>query len=161
PEHDLLSTTSELPVELLLISASTTRRTTFRSADHMCSTHFPRSPEIEYLDCARSKTTPHLPAPPLPAIRNSCKVEASVSGVISRMFLFQESPCLGTKTARPGSGLVWDNEFKRESFISAGHPIINVNTEKFFFQHYGLTERDLEKYLAAALSAGGDYADLY
>jgi TldD protein len=32
---------------------------------------------------------------------------------------------------------------------------------RFFFQHYGLTHRDLEIYLAAALSAGGDYADLY
>ena len=31
----------------------------------------------------------------------------------------------------------------------------------FFFEHYGLTEHDLERYLAAALSAGGDYADLY
>src|SRR5205814_1051567 len=31
----------------------------------------------------------------------------------------------------------------------------------FFFEHYGLTERDLEHYLAAAISAGGDYADLY
>jgi len=32
---------------------------------------------------------------------------------------------------------------------------------RFFFDHYGVTENDLEKYLAAALSAGGDYADLY
>ncbi len=31
----------------------------------------------------------------------------------------------------------------------------------FFSQHYGVTQRDLERYLAAALSAGGDYADLY
>jgi len=33
--------------------------------------------------------------------------------------------------------------------------------EQFFFEHYGLTNQDLESYLAAALSAGGDYADLY
>ena len=33
--------------------------------------------------------------------------------------------------------------------------------EQFFFQHYGLTQPDLQRYLAAALSAGGDYADLY
>src|SRR5262252_7098054 len=33
--------------------------------------------------------------------------------------------------------------------------------QRFFFEHYGVTERDLERYLAAALSAGGDYADLY
>jgi TldD protein len=35
------------------------------------------------------------------------------------------------------------------------------NRQRFFFHHYGLAERDLERYLAAALSAGGDYADLY
>ena len=33
--------------------------------------------------------------------------------------------------------------------------------QRFFFEHYGLTEHDLERYLSAALSAGGDYADLY
>src|SRR3954462_11736822 len=31
----------------------------------------------------------------------------------------------------------------------------------FFFQKLGLTNRDLQRYLAEALSAGGDYADLY
>jgi len=36
-----------------------------------------------------------------------------------------------------------------------------VDRNPFFFQHYGLTENDLERYLAAALSAGGDYADIY
>jgi len=36
-----------------------------------------------------------------------------------------------------------------------------ASTDRFFFEHYGLTEADLERYLAAALSAGGDYADLY
>src|SRR5215471_7655172 len=36
-----------------------------------------------------------------------------------------------------------------------------IDKTRFFFEHYGLTERDLERYLAAALSAGGDYADLY
>src|SRR6059036_3281745 len=38
---------------------------------------------------------------------------------------------------------------------------MTVDKNRFFFQHYGLTERDLESYLAAALSAGGDYSDLY
>ncbi len=33
--------------------------------------------------------------------------------------------------------------------------------KKFFFDRYGLTQADIERYLAAALSAGGDYADLY
>src|SRR5471032_467398 len=38
---------------------------------------------------------------------------------------------------------------------------MTVDKNRFFFEHYGLTERDLERYLAAALTAGGDYADLY
>jgi TldD protein len=33
--------------------------------------------------------------------------------------------------------------------------------DRFFSETYGLTPGDLEKYLAAALSDGGDYADLY
>ena len=33
--------------------------------------------------------------------------------------------------------------------------------DRFFFERYGLTEADLERYLAAALSQGGEYADLY
>jgi TldD protein len=36
-----------------------------------------------------------------------------------------------------------------------------VTQEQFFSQHYGVTQADLQRYLAAALSAGGDYADLY
>ena len=32
---------------------------------------------------------------------------------------------------------------------------------KFFEETFGISDRDLEKYLAAALSAGGEYADLY
>ena len=47
-----------------------------------------------------------------------------------------------------------------ESFPVQGH-LITVDKNRFFFQHYGLTEHDLERYLAAALSAGGEYADLY
>src|SRR5438477_4740138 len=39
--------------------------------------------------------------------------------------------------------------------------MVSKDKNKFFFDHYGLNERDLERYLAAALSAGGDYADLY
>ncbi len=31
----------------------------------------------------------------------------------------------------------------------------------YFFERYGLAEHDIQGYLAAALSAGGDYADLY
>src|SRR5271170_15212 len=32
---------------------------------------------------------------------------------------------------------------------------------KFFFVRYGLVQADIERYLSAALSAGGDFADLY
>ncbi len=35
------------------------------------------------------------------------------------------------------------------------------NVDRFFFGRFGLIEADLERYLAAALSEGGDYADLY
>ncbi len=38
---------------------------------------------------------------------------------------------------------------------------VTENKPHFFFEHYGLTNQDLERYLAAALSAGGDYTDLY
>src|SRR5712692_2613511 len=36
-----------------------------------------------------------------------------------------------------------------------------ATADRFFFDRYGLGQADLAKYLAAALSAGGDYADLY
>ena len=39
--------------------------------------------------------------------------------------------------------------------------MVTTQQAHFFFEHYGLTNQDLENYLAAALSAGGDYADLY
>src|SRR5260370_31618338 len=48
-----------------------------------------------------------------------------------------------------------------ESLGTRRHLNLVNNKQRFFFDHYGLTEHDLERYLAAALSAGGDYADLY
>jgi len=39
--------------------------------------------------------------------------------------------------------------------------MVTAQQSHFFFEHYGLTNQDLERYLAAALSAGGDYADIY
>src|ERR1700727_3087251 len=39
--------------------------------------------------------------------------------------------------------------------------MVTANQERFFFDHYGLTNHGLEIFLAAALSAGGDYAGLY
>src|SRR5579863_8143143 len=35
------------------------------------------------------------------------------------------------------------------------------NTDRFFFERYGLTETNLGSFLARALSEGGSYADLY
>ena len=50
----------------------------------------------------------------------------------------------------------------RESFSPArASNYRDAHSEHFFFEHYGLANQDLEHYLAAALSAGGDYADLY
>src|SRR5215475_558996 len=34
-------------------------------------------------------------------------------------------------------------------------------SQSFFAERFGLTERDLESYLSEAMSAGGEYADLY
>ena len=34
-------------------------------------------------------------------------------------------------------------------------------SETFFGRKFGLSERDLERYLGEALSRGGDYADVY
>ena len=36
-----------------------------------------------------------------------------------------------------------------------------MTSRQFFFERFGITQPDLEKYLGEALSAGGDYADLY
>jgi len=33
--------------------------------------------------------------------------------------------------------------------------------QSFFAERFGITEHDLESYLSEALSAGGDYADVY
>src|SRR6476659_1283197 len=60
---------------------------------------------------------------------------------------------------------VWDNKRTGRKPHRSRHPgprhLIIVNQENFFFKHYELTQQDLPRYLAAALSAGGDYADLY
>src|SRR4051812_41787465 len=42
-----------------------------------------------------------------------------------------------------------------------GHPITVMTKGNYFFDKYGLSDRDIERYLSAALSAGGDFADLY
>src|SRR6266545_5347804 len=60
----------------------------------------------------------------------------------------------------PSHTTMWDNRSIPESFPAWRHQI-TVDRNLFFFQHYGLTENDLERYLGAALGAGGDYADLY
>src|SRR4029077_15205699 len=157
-----------------LISASSTRRTTFFSADHRCSRHLFRSPEMECFACDRS----NVPAPSSSTTasrawaRKSSTRRMRASGVSHAVFqpakltsVTSDHPQLRgshprlfkRRTRNP----VWDNESTRwELFPTEDHLII-VDKNRFFFDHYGLTERDLEHYLAAALSAGGDYADLY
>ena len=39
--------------------------------------------------------------------------------------------------------------------------IVGACRVNFFALHYGITDKDLERYLSAALSAGGDYTDFY
>src|SRR5437016_12271351 len=61
---------------------------------------------------------------------------------------------------------MWDNGLRRvfhrlRTSNSTEPSSSAMNKNPFFFQHYGVTENDLERYLGAALSAGGDYADLY
>src|SRR2546430_14178324 len=69
--------------------------TLFRSsADHRCSRHLLRSPEIEYFACARSKAT--APSSSTTASwaweRNSSTVRTKASGVMSGFFqLFRKS----------------------------------------------------------------------
>src|ERR1700683_2901998 len=65
-------------------SASSTRRTAFRSADQRCSRHRLYSPEIEYLDCARSNATAPFSSTTAPAasLRKSCTVRVKACGVI-------------------------------------------------------------------------------
>ena len=50
---------------------------------------------------------------------------------------------------------------KRRAWKDIQSAVSKTMDKRFFFEKYGLSERDLEKYLSAALSAGGDYADLY
>ena len=40
-------------------------------------------------------------------------------------------------------------------------PSHNPSHKRYFFEKFGITERLLERCLGEALSAGGDYADLY
>ncbi len=56
---------------------------------------------------------------------------------------------------------VWDNGWQILSLSPEHLMSVTLEKQKFFFERYGLNERDLERYLGAALSAGGDYADLY
>src|ERR1051326_5699197 len=48
-----------------------------------------------------------------------------------------------------------------ERLLRVRHPMSSDMDRQFFFERYGVTESDLQRYLAAALSAGGEYADLY
>src|SRR5947208_15816257 len=51
---------------------------------------------------------------------------------------------------------------RQASYSRLVHPIRDITqNQNLFFQKFGITPSDLQKYLAEALSAGGDYADLY
>src|SRR5579864_740454 len=69
-------------------SASSTRRTVFRSADHRCSRHLLYSPEIEYFACDRSNATAPSSTTTAPeaSFRKSCTVRVSDSGVMPKLF---------------------------------------------------------------------------
>src|SRR5258708_11615523 len=43
----------------------------------------------------------------------------------------------------------------------ASNQVSMTQNQSLFFQKFGITPTDLQRYLAEALSAGGDYADLY
>src|SRR5215469_15093295 len=45
--------------------------------------------------------------------------------------------------------------------MSTQAPSPALNHKRYFFEKFGITERLLERCLGEALSAGGDYADLY
>src|SRR6195952_4820500 len=45
--------------------------------------------------------------------------------------------------------------------VRSSKKVMNSMDKRFFFDKYGLTEPNIERYLGAALSAGADYADLY
>src|ERR1700681_865747 len=77
-------------------------------------------------------------------------------------YRFSDSVIFRNQTPPLGAG------FHRTPLSAASHfeshehqNMVTANQERVFFEHYGLTNHDLDIYLAAALSAGGDYADLY
>ena len=85
-----------------------------------------------------------------------------ISGVMAA--LFQRKALASVTAEHPRIRLaLWDNW--GTGTLRSLHPPqrhqINVTQDNFFFKHYGLTQEDLPRYLAGALSAGGDYADLY
>jgi len=50
---------------------------------------------------------------------------------------------------------------KLESTMMSAENQLSQSHKRYFFERFGLTERVLERCLGEALSAGGDYADLY
>src|SRR4051812_41178184 len=55
---------------------------------------------------------------------------------------------------------MWPARFAPFRASAASKYQVNMD-KRFFFEKYGLNDKDVERYLSAALSAGGDYADLY
>ena len=60
------------------------------------------------------------------------------------------------------------NDYRKEPVLNGPHDSLmgmgaspTTFSQSFFASKFGITEHDLESYLSEALSAGGDYADLY
>src|SRR5260370_10669729 len=85
-----------------------------------------------------------------------------VSGSFVSGYRFSDSAVFRNQTPLKGAGFHRTLLRAASHFESHEHPnMVTATQERFFFEHYGLTNHDLQIYLTAALSAGGDYADLY
>src|SRR4029077_13127258 len=90
------------------------------------------------------------------------RISCVVSGCFVSGYRFSDSAIFRNQTPLLGAGFRRTPLRAASHFESHEHPnMVTANQERFFFEHYGLTNHDLEIYLTAALSAGGDYADLY
>src|SRR3569833_3057643 len=55
----------------------------------------------------------------------------------------------------------YDRRRKLEAVMHLPEPSPQQSHRRYFFEKFGITDRLLERCLGEALSAGGDYADLY
>src|SRR6476660_3979480 len=88
----------------LFTSASSTRRTVFRSADQRCSRHLLYSPEIENFAWARSNITAPFSSTTAPEdpLKKSWTVRVSDSGVMWKLFIL--AAAMSVTNEHPGCG---------------------------------------------------------